>query len=317
MKTKSNNYSFFFQEPKPFLKWAGGKSQLIDQFDPFLNKIFTQGNIERYIEPFVGGGAVFFHVFSKYRPKQSILADINPELILAYETIKRDVNLLIDMLKELEKKYHSLVEEERQKYFYIIRDLFNQQRKHINYTSFSDDWIERTGYIIFLNRTCFNGLFRVNSQGEFNVPFGRYKNPTISDPDNLQAVWFALQNTTILCRDFKYIEEYVDSTTFVYFDPPYRPISKTANFTSYSKDAFDDVEQIRLADFYRKLDAKGGYLMLSNSDPKNEVTDDDFFERAYRGFYIERVKALRMINSNADKRGPVNELLIFNKDPNN
>lgn len=297
---------------KPFLKWAGGKGQLIGQIDRFFASIFSGKQIGRYIEPFIGGGAVFFHVVQKYHPAEVLIADINPELILAYTCIQKDVLSLIAALIELQAGYHAMLENERQNFYYKIRGEFNEKRGDIDYSIFSANWVERTAQIIFLNHTCYNGLFRVNLKGEFNVPFGRYKNPHIADARNLQQVSDCLQDAKILYRDFTEIEPFVDAGTLVYFDPPYRPISRTANFRAYSKNAFDDADQHRLAALYRILDWKGASLLLSNSDPKNQDPADDFFEQAYQGFRIERVTANRNINSKAGRRGPIQELLILN-----
>lgn len=297
---------------KPFLKWAGGKAQLVDQITKHFPIELRTGLIHKYAEPFVGGGALFFRIAQTYDIDEFLIADVNEELILAYQTIKKDVSSLIDLLKWMQTKYHRLSPNRQKEYFYSIRFEFNEKRLHINYQRFQESWIERTAQIIFLNRTCFNGLFRVNSKGEFNVPFGCYKNPLICAEDNLRQVSELLQRTQIQLGDFTICEPFVTSDTFVYFDPPYRPISKTANFTSYSRYDFDDIAQLRLASFYRLLDEKGAKLMLSNSDPKNENPNDQFFEEAYKGFHIERVRANRMINCNADKRGAISELLIMN-----
>lgn len=297
---------------KPFLKWAGGKTQLLKQMSNFFPVELKLGKIKRYVEPFIGGGAVFFHAAQIYDIDQFFISDVNEELVLAYKTVQSDVDNLIDMLREMERKYLRLNIEKQKKYFYDIRSRFNESRSLINFHNFKSNWVERAAQIIFLNRTCFNGLFRVNSHSEFNVPFGRYKNPTICAEENLREVSQLLQCAEIYFGDFTACEEFVNSNTFVYFDPPYRPISKTASFTSYSKYDFDDAAQLRLASFYRLLNRKGANLMLSNSDPKNENSKDHFFEEAYKKFHIERVKANRMINCNADKRGAINELLIMN-----
>ncbi|MBE9127504.1 MULTISPECIES: DNA adenine methylase [unclassified Coleofasciculus] len=297
---------------KPFLKWAGGKGQLLEQLKQFFPHELASGSIKRYIEPFVGGGAVFLYVAQSYPVDNFFISDINPELILAYKTIQRQVNDLIERLLEIEYKYLSLEETERKDYFYLIRSKFNFQRTGIENQSYNPAWIERTAQLIFLNRTCFNGLFRVNSKGDFNVPAGRYKNPKICDEGNLRAVAKILQRTQIQQGDFRDCEQVVNSSSFVYLDPPYRPISKTANFTAYSQAIFDDSEQLRLRDFFRLLDKQGAKLMLSNSDPKNEKATDDFFENAYDGYLIKRVKATRNINSNSSKRGQIDELLIMN-----
>ncbi|MER3492173.1 MAG: modification methylase [Mastigocladus sp. ERB_26_2] len=299
-------------QPKPFLKWAGGKGQLLEQIEKFLPDELGSGSIKRYIEPFIGGGALFLYIANTYEIEEFVISDINSELVIVYKTIQKNVEKLIETLQEIQKKYLSLDNDERNLYFYQIRSQFNWRRHQINFQFYSQEWIERTAQIIFLNRTCFNGLFRVNSKGDFNVPVGRYKDPTICDPDNLRVVAQILQKTQILHGDFTQCEELVDNKTLVYFDPPYRPISQTANFTSYSQYSFDDAEQLRLRDFFRVLDKKGAKLILSNSDPKNEDLNDNFFELAYKGYRIERLKAKRNINSNASKRQQINELLIMN-----
>jgi DNA adenine methylase len=297
---------------KPFLKWAGGKAQLLEQMDGYFPSELKLGKVKRYVEPFVGGGAVFFHVAQSYEVGEFFLFDVNEELVLAYQTIGDEVHGLIEALSQIQRQYHRLTPASQQRLFYKIRARFNRTRPEINFNKFHPAWIDRAAQIIFLNRTCFNGLFRVNANAEFNVPFGRYKNPRICSKENLRAISSLLQCAEILQGDFTACEKFVDADTFVYFDPPYRPISKTASFTYYAKDDFDDAEQLRLAEFYKKLDRTGAKLMLSNSDPKNENPHDHFFEEAYKGFRIERVAANRMINSNPEKRGKIRELLIMN-----
>jgi DNA adenine methylase len=297
---------------KPFLKWAGGKGQLLEQIDNFLPKELKDRTITRYIEPFVGSGAVFLYLANSYKIEEFFILDINEELILAYKTIQKDVEQLIKFLSNLQNQCLLLDEAKRKEYYYKIRSHFNLQREKIDFQNYNRAWIERTAQLIFLNRTCFNGLFRVNNNGDFNVPMGKYKNPLICNSENLRAIAQILQNTQIHCGDFTRCEQWVNERTFVYFDPPYRPISKTSDFTSYSKYNFDDLEQIRLRDFFHRFNDKGAKLMLSNSDPKNEDLNDDFFEMIYQGYRIERVKASRNINSNAQKRGKINELLILN-----
>ncbi|MGE5223560.1 MAG: DNA adenine methylase [Omnitrophica WOR_2 bacterium] len=297
---------------RPFAKWAGGKAQLLGQMHTMFPAALRQGKIYKYVEPFVGGGAVFFSVASSYPVDELIIADVNPELMLVYRTLQKAVQSLIARLEELQRAYLPLKDTERRNFFYQIREQFNQQRSRTQYAAFQEAWIERAAQFIFLNRTCFNGLFRVNSKGIFNVSFGRYTNPTLYDADNLLAVSRILQKAVILTGDFSCIEPYVDHHTFVYLDPPYRPISKTAYFTSYYNKLFTDEDQIRLAHFYRRLDTLGARLMLSNSDPKNQDKNDEFFERAYTGYRILRVKAARMINSKAEKRGRINEIIVMN-----
>lgn len=300
------------KQAKPFLKWAGGKSQLLEQMEPFFPDELVQGSIHRYVEPFVGGGAVFLHIANSYPVQEYFIFDINPELILAYQTIQNNVEDLILRLWNTQEQYLSLPEEERKEFFYQIRSDFNRQRQQINFETYSDAWLDRTTQLIFLNRTCFNGLFRVNGKGEFNVPFGRYKKPRICDSDNLRSLAGILKKTHIEQGDFTQCQEIIDDQSFVYFDPPYRPISQTANFKSYSQEVFNDQEQIRLRDFFQLLEQKGAKLLLSNSDPKNEDPSDDFFEKAYSSYRIEQVKAARNINSQGSKRGKINELLIMN-----
>ncbi len=300
------------QQVQPFLKWAGGKNQLLAQIEPFFPQELHNGLIKRYIEPFVGGGAVFLHLASAYPISEYFICDINPELILAYQTIQKDVEELILILKEIQATYLALSEEDRKQYFYQIRSNYNQQRKQINFDCYSRDWIERTAQLIFLNRTCFNGLFRVNSKGEFNVPFGRYKKPKICNEYNLISLAKVLANTYIQRGDFSECKKFVNKESFVYFDPPYRPISKTSNFSAYSAQTFQDQDQLRLRDFFQLLDSKGAKVMLSNSDPKNEDPSDNFFEDAYQDYQIQRVQARRNINSKGSRRGEINELLIMN-----
>jgi DNA adenine methylase len=284
---------------KPFLKWAGGKAQLLDEIDSRLPKLeILSGKIDTYVEPFVGGGAVFFHIAYNYPEfKHYFLFDINQDLVNCYNEIKTNVDSLIYELRSLETAFLRK-RSGRKDFYYEIRDQFNLDRSPAK--------------LIFLNKTCYNGLYRVNRKGEFNVPFGDYKNPTICDEDNLRNVAEVLQRAEVFCKDFKEGNEYIDQKTFVYFDPPYRPLNRTACFTSYSKEDFDENAQIHLANFCRFIDAKGAKFLLSNSDPKNEDPKDHFFDDHYKGFTIDRVKANRAINCKASGRGEINELLITN-----
>ncbi len=297
---------------KPVLKWAGGKGQLLEQIIKYLPKELIKNNIDCYIEPFIGGGAVFFWIAQNFKIKEFYLLDINPELILLYKTIQKDVDSLIEDLKKIEQSYYLLDNEQRKLFFLEKREQYNQQRNQIDYKIFNEAWIVRSAQMIFLNRTCFNGLFRVNKKGYFNVPFGDYKNPKICNVDNLLLASKLLKKVTINCADFNNIQNIVNNKTFVYFDPPYRPLSKTASFKSYSQFDFNDDEQKRLANFYTTLDKQGAKLMLSNSDPKNIDINDNFFDELYSEFQINRLTANRMINSKVDKRGSISELLITN-----
>jgi DNA adenine methylase len=208
---------------KPFLKWAGGKAQLIEQIATQLPDELKHGIIHRYVEPFIGGGALFFNIAQMYEVEEFFISDVNEELILAYKIIQKDVENLIILLKEMERKYHHLTVNRQKEYFYAVRFQLNENRPSIDFNNFQEAWIERTAQIIFLNRTCFNGLFRVNSKGEFNVPFGKYTNPSICNEENLMAVAELLQRTEIRLGDFTECEPFINSNTFVYFDPPYRP----------------------------------------------------------------------------------------------
>jgi DNA adenine methylase len=297
---------------KPFLKWAGGKSQLLDKFIELYPFELKLGTIKNYFEPFLGSGAVFFHVVQNFKIENAFLYDINEELILTYIVIQRDIDKLLDYLSDYQKVYSRLNKKKRQEFYYEQRTNYNLQRFNINYKSYSENWIPRAAQMIFLNRTCYNGLYRVNSKGEFNSPAGDYENPRICDEHNLLLVNQVLQMARIKSGDFRTIENDLLDNSFIYFDPPYRPLSSTSNFNSYSHHDFTDKEQIELANFFKSLHQKGYKLMLSNSDPKNVDPNDDFFEKLYQGFKIHRISAKRMINSVANKRGAINELVITN-----
>ncbi len=290
---------------KPFVKWVGGKSQLIDELEKMLpadgEKVLT-----KYCEPMVGGGALFFNILSKYNFEQLYISDINAELINAYQVIKSNVDNLIEKLQEMQMLFCPMDESGRKFYYYSIRDKFNNSQL-CNTTT-----IDKAAYFIFLNKTCFNGLYRVNSKGQFNVPMGTYKNPMICDEENLRRINKALQKVTIVCGDYSLSRDFIDSSTFVYIDPPYRPISKTSGFTAYNTDVFDDNEQIRLSKFIDELNITGAKIILSNSDPKNVDKEDNFFDDLYKNYKINRVEANRAINSKGDKRGKINELIISN-----
>ena len=296
------------RQAKPFLKWAGGKGQLIDQIALYLPPAFKTGRIKKYFEPFLGGGALFFWLSEQYEFDSAYLYEINSSVNICYQVIQKNLGKLIRELKGLELEYLSASEKGREKLYYDKREEFNAFLRHKAQNSI----IRRAALLIFLNKTCFNGLYRVNSQGEYNVPFGRYKNPTICNEDNLFAVNELLQKAEIMCGDYAQCIKSADRESFVYFDPPYRPISVTAKFTNYSKDAFDDHEQIRLRKVYGELDKKGAYVMLSNSDPKNNDPDDNYFDDLYREYHIERLNATRIINCNAERRGSITEILVMN-----
>lgn len=292
---------------KPFLKWAGGKTQLLNAIEKALpkdiyNKKFT------YIEPFVGSGAVLFWILNNYpNLHKAVINDINEDLINTYKTIASRPKELISILQILQNEYHGLEGniEAKKEYYYSKRALYNTRK---------EEQIVQAALFIFLNRTCFNGLYRVNRKNEFNVPIGSYKRPTICDEENIIAVSQALQKVEILCGDYEETLQYADSNTLFYFDPPYKPLSETSSFNAYAKDEFDDEEQIRLRDFCRKLDALNHTWILSNSDVKGKDENDNFFDDLYADFKIERVDAKRNINANPEKRGKLTELLITNQE---
>jgi len=293
---------------QPFLKWAGGKRQLMKEIETRLPKNLESYNT--YVEPFIGGGAVLFHLLEKYDFENVHISDLNPELILCYEMLKLDAKSVIRNLDKLIEAYPEEIDD-RKDVYYKIRTDWNEDVGNINSLSKSKK-IKRVSQMLFLNRTCFNGLFRVNRKGEFNVPIGNYKKPSFPKAENLLAVQKALENVTIHLSSFENCEFWVDKSTFIYFDPPYRPLSDTSHFVSYSKGEFDDENQKQLAHTFRSLDKNNVKLLLSNSDPKNTVADDEFFDELYSGFNIQRVSANRAINSNPDKRGNITELLISN-----
>jgi len=289
---------------KPFLKWAGGKGQLLNSFSLMFPDELANGQIKTYIEPFVGGGAVLFYVLQNYPIEKAYINDINKELINCYRCLKADVQEVIKQLAKLEKEY--LSSEDRTQYFYLVRNRYNEIHLNGHYD------FEKCADFIFLNRTCFNGLYRVNRNGKFNVPHGRYKNPLICDEENLTLCAKLLQKVEISFGSYEQVLDKADKNTFVYFDPPYRPLVENNSFVSYDKSGFDDNDQIKLADNYKLLNNKGCLLMLSNSDPKNTNQSDNFFDDLYQDFNIDRVFAKRMINCQASKRGDITEIVVRN-----
>ncbi len=303
---RSTRYTQSGETVKPFLKWAGGKGQLlseIERYYPFQNKKIT-----KYAEPFVGGGAVLFDILSKYDLDELYISDTNAELINTYRIIRNDVDALVSLLDLMQKEYVPMNIESRKLYYLEKRKRFNDLK--VNGSESLN--IEKAALMIFLNKTCFNGLFRVNRKGMFNVPMGSYKNPMICDEENLISVSQKLQRVKIICGDYRQSASFIDDKTFVYFDPPYRPITDTASFTAYTENLFDDEEQLELAKFVDNMHKRGAKIVVSNSDPKNSNTDDDFFDNVYSLYKIKRVEATRMINCNSEARGKIKELLISN-----
>ena len=291
---------------RPFLKWAGGKGQLLSEIEKYYP--FADGTITKFAEPFVGGGAVLFDILSRYDLEAVYISDINAELINAYRVIKTDVENLIAILSIMQNKFLPLDTEKRKDYYLGKRARFNELKGNGG----TDFGLEKAALMIFLNKTCFNGLYRVNRKGLFNVPVGAYKNPLICDEKNLRAVSEKLQNVEMVCGDYRKSSDFIDEKTFVYFDPPYRPLTQTAAFTAYTENLFNDEAQKELADFVAEMNQKGAKIVVSNSDPKNADEEDEFFDTLYSAHHIRRVNATRMINCNSDARGKIKELLISN-----
>ena len=291
-------------QARPFVKWVGGKTQLLDEVKKSLPRDFSTRQHITYVEPFVGGGAVVFKLLQEYpNIERAIINDINEELICTYRVIKENVEDLIESLDVIQSEYIPLSSDDRKSYFIAKRSLFNAKKITP---------LETAALFIFLNRTCFNGLYRVNSKGEFNVPHGKYVNPRICDADNLRACSKVLQKVEILCGDFAETGRYAGPDTLYYFDPPYKPITETSSFTSYTRGGFDDQEQIRLRDFCDNISAAKSSFIASNSDPRNANSKENFFDSIYNNFFIRRVSATRMINSDASGRGSISEIMISN-----
>lgn len=307
MKVNLNNIIGVYMKKndiKPFIKWAGGKGQLVETIKQRYP--MKKYKIDKYIEPFIGGGAVLFDLLGEYSFKKIYISDINEELINTYVIIRDDVENLILILEKMQAEYISLDEIGRKEYFYKIREQYNDEILS------EKNKVKKAALFLFLNKTCFNGLYRVNKKGKFNVPIGSYKNPKICDSMNLRNVSKSLSNIEIKNSDYRECIDLVDEKTFVYIDPPYRPLNNTSSFKSYSKNDFNDNEQIELAKFYRELDKKGAFVILSNSDPKNIDENDEFFDDLYSDYNIERIEAKRVINSKSSNRGAIKEILVSN-----
>ena len=297
---------------KPFIKWAGGKTELLPVLEENLpQQIRENKEIDTYIEPFVGAGAFFIYLASNYKFNKIIINDVNHKLINVYKVIKESYDELIKDLLCMREEYLSYSEEEKKEMYLRIRDEFN-------------DWentnkIKQAANFIFINKTCFNGLYRENKKGGYNVPWGKHQNPSIFDEEQLKNISKLLNlkneagedKVTILCGNYKGVDKYITQNTLVYMDPPYRPITESG-FTAYNKGGFNDDSQIELANFFKQISDRGAYSMLSNSDPKNFDENDEFFDDLYSDFNINRVYASRMINSKGSGRGKVSEILVTN-----
>lgn len=297
---KNNSYP-----AKPFVKWAGGKTQLLGEIEKALPRGLSQWRDAVYVEPFVGGGAVLFWILQKYpNISRVVVNDINTDLIYTYLVVRDCVDSLISALRKLENEYLALEPAKREEYYLVQRENYNR--------GVHGPSVQRAALFIFLNKTCFNGLYRVNSKGEFNVPHGRYAKPKICDVDTLMTDSALLQDVQFLNMDFKVTARYADRNAIFYIDPPYRPLTKTSSFASYTRDGFSDRDQVAVSDFCRQINSKGALFIASNSDPSSADNEDDFFEFLYCGFHIRKVSATRAINSKGIKRGTVSELMITN-----
>ncbi len=290
---------------KPFIKWVGGKGQLIEQLDAQLPVNFETWEDVTYIEPFVGGGAMLFYMLQQYpNIRHAVINDVNSDLTTCYRTVRDTPEDLITSLMDIQNAYNALsTEEARKDFFLVTRERYNEKNL---------DPLENTTKFFFLNRTCFNGLYRVNKQGLFNVPFGKYTNPMICDPATIRKDSEILQRVEIMTDDFEATFEHAHGNTLFYFDPPYRPLSDTSSFNDYVKDAFNDDAQIRLKEYCDRINEAGFSFMLSNSDCKGNKEEDNFFDVLYGEYHIERVWASRSINSNPKKRGKLTEILVHN-----
>lgn len=304
------NHLSFPYNAKPFIKWVGGKAQLLEQFEALLPKDFEQWEDVTYVEPFVGGGAMLFFMLQRFRNiNRVVVNDINQNLTEAYLNIKEKADELVSQLRHIAADYSTIKNTEKRKEYYLeMRRRFNEEKL---------ESIDRSATLIFLNRTCFNGLYRENSKGKFNVPFGKYDNPTICN----EAVIFADSelfnrfDVQVTNGDFLQTANVVEEGRyyFFYFDPPFRPLTATSSFNSYVKEEFDDARQVELATFCRRLSENNNVKwMLSNADCSANNPEDTFFETLYDGFHIHRVFASRSVNADASKRGKLTELLITN-----
>lgn len=291
---------------RPFLKWAGGKSQLLTAYQQLYPTALIDGGVDLYIEPFVGSGAVLLDVLHHFPIRRAVALDSNQRLIATYTVVKTHVEALIERLGDWQARYWSLSEEGRKTAYYTMRDLYNRQH---------GSPVDQAAQFIFLNRTCFNGLYRVNSAGDFNVPIGRYDRPRILDAVNLRRAHQLFQQVEFVAADYHCALEYAGPGAFVYCDPPYRPLSPTASFTHYGPRPFTDDDQRDLARWVRALHQLGALTMVSNSDPQNAAPDDRFFDVLYEGFFLTRVPARRAINSQRTGRGPIMELVMTNYRP--
>lgn len=300
---------------KPFVKWAGGKGKLLKTLEQHLPADFSQQEAITYIEPFVGGGAMLFHMLEAHpNINRVIINDINPELMACYTQVKYEPENLLALLEDMQKEFFAIGEDEgRRAYYYGVREEYNKLKLHS--TDDIYEQIQKAACFIFLNRTCFNGLYRENHHGAYNVPFGRYTNPTICNREAIMACHEALLHVEIQCGNYQNVMSHVnpEEYNFFYFDPPYRPLLGTSNFKDYTQFEFGDQQQMELRDFCNAVHETGALIMLSNSDSEIEP-GKNFFEQIYQEpvFHLRRVNAPRVINAFAAKRVPQSEVLITN-----
>ena len=309
MKLFKKHRCFGLIMARPFLKWAGGKTQLLPALIESLPPRPEDGY--QYAEAFLGGGALFFELENRGWIKSATLNDANPELILCYKTIRDSFAPVLVELRKIEDSFPKNLELQSD-FFYQAREEWNSEicesvdfypKKRV---------VRRVALTIFLNKTCYNGLFRVNRKGEFNTPFGKYENPKICDEPNLRSVSEALQSVQLLCGDYSELNNQVTPFDLIYFDPPYRPLTTSSSFTAYSRSGFNDKNQKELAEFVTTISESETNILLSNSDPKVEDPEDEFFDDLYKGFVVKRILASRTINSKGNRRGKITEILVSN-----
>ncbi len=291
---------------KPVIKWAGGKYRLSTTIIQESHVFIDWNSCDRYVEPFVGGGGMFFAVCNQFQFKKKVISDVNADLINVYVQLRDQSEALLRQITVIEAEFSTLGSDEaREQFYYMLREEFNRRILQHDLSA------EQAALFVALNKLGFNGLYRVNSSGLFNVPFGKKKTIKLVDRQNLKKVSELLQNTEILLGDFAETLRFADDKTLFYFDSPYRPLSNTATFTSYAKDSFNDDEQIRLAQFCSQIHAQKAKFILSNSDPKNTQIEDDFFDELYKDYTLQRISAPRTISARADGRAQVSEILVI------
>ena len=298
---------------QPFLKWAGGKRQLLKTISEHLPSEVKNGGKTRYIEPFVGGGAVFFHIRENFEFSEFYISDLNHDLINAYLVVRDELSGLCGELEKISDEYFSNNSEQRAVQFYEIRDVYNSNMSCLENSEMGKERVIRAAQMIFMNRTCFNGLYRVDSKGKFNVPYGSYSSPKIFNELNLKLVSKDLDRVCIRQGSYQICQPWINKDSFLYLDPPYRPLPSKDSFTSYTeKSDFGDKGQQELAKFFSTASKRGASVMLSNSDPKSVDAKDTFFDDLYKEFTIKRVEARCSINSDGKGRGKTSEILVTN-----